>query len=91
MQNASDVPCATWPWVGHSLCAGKELSTVENVLLSIEDVKTVLCYLCVVCRYKAAVCAGCKDGIVGENNKMITMVTCNGQTYHQQCYSCMVR
>ena len=73
------------------MCAGKELSTVKNVLLSIDDVQTVLYDLYAVSRYKAAVCAVCKDGIVGENNKKITMVTCNGQTYHQQCYSCKVR
>lgn len=38
-------------------------------------------------RYKADICAVCGDGILAEDNTM-TMVTCNGQTYHQGCYAC---
>jgi len=40
-------------------------------------------------KYKAAVCAACKGGIIAEDNKKMTMVTCNGQTYHQECYACL--
>ena len=45
---------------------------------------------CGVCRYKTDVCPVCKEGVIAEDNKRTAVVTCMGQTYHQQCYACMV-
>eukprot|EP00092_Neocalanus_flemingeri_P089525 GFUD01113283.1.p1 GENE.GFUD01113283.1~~GFUD01113283.1.p1 ORF type:complete len:301 (+),score=100.14 GFUD01113283.1:195-1097(+) len=38
--------------------------------------------------YKAAPCARCGEGIVSTGSKKTTLITCNGQSFHQECYTC---
>jgi len=39
-------------------------------------------------KYKAAPCARCGTGIVSTGDKKTTLITCNGQSFHQECYTC---
>ena len=87
--NASDVLCATLGWLVCSLCAGRVRSTARSALQGGYALISLFSNLCD-SRYKADICAVCGDGILAEDNTM-TMVTCNGQTYHQGCYACTVR
>jgi len=53
-------------------------------ILSGTSVNCKPCYT----KYKAAPCARCGEGIVSTGSKKTTLITCNGQSFHQQCYNC---
>jgi len=39
-------------------------------------------------KYKAHPCVRCGEGIISTGCKKETLITCNGQSFHQQCYTC---
>jgi len=55
-------------------------------LVSAGSVNCKPCYT----KYKAAKCVRCSQGIVGSNSgqRKTSLVTCQGKTYHQECYTC---
>merc|ERR1719244_1768476 len=48
---------------------------------------TVNCQACYA-KYKAHPCVRCGEGILSTGCKKETLITCNGQSFHQQCYTC---
>jgi len=53
-------------------------------LLSGSSVNCQPCYT----KYKAAPCARCGEGVVSTGKKKTTLITCNGLSFHQECYNC---
>jgi len=39
-------------------------------------------------KYKAAQCVRCNKGIVSTGSAKTSLVTCQGKSYHEQCYTC---
>jgi len=39
-------------------------------------------------KYKAAQCVRCNNGIVSTGSAKTSLVTCQGKSYHEQCYTC---
>lgn len=48
---------------------------------------TVNCQPCYA-RYKAAQCVRCHAGIVNTGDRKTSLVTCQGRSYHEDCYTC---
>jgi len=53
-------------------------------LVSAGSVNCKPCYT----KYKAAKCVRCSQGIVSSGERKTSLVTCQGKTYHQECYTC---
>lgn len=55
-----------------------------SFLVSSGSVNCQACYT----KYKAAQCVRCCQGIVSTGQRKTSLVTCQGRTYHQDCYTC---
>lgn len=53
-------------------------------LVSAGSINCQPCYT----KYKAAQCVRCSAGIVNTSDRKTSLVTCQGKTYHQECYTC---
>ncbi|XP_023343817.1 thyroid receptor-interacting protein 6 isoform X2 [Eurytemora carolleeae] len=53
----------------------------------IQDGRVVNCKDCYA-RYKAKQCCICGEGIVSSADRKTSLITCEGRSYHEQCYCC---
>ena len=85
------VPCVMLDWMEYHFYYLGILLTASLAMQSIFIIVIIyLTMLTIMCRYKAHPCVRCGEGIISTGCKKETLITCNGQSFHQQCYTCQV-